>query len=305
MPKRWRLPRNLLLSLNAAGLLGQNPDGLLARLGGSVTFGAQMPESEITGVTGLPGLDRLFDAVSWDVKLRLVGDRSPLAQRWALDRDALAEAGWLDQALLASVPARGEPAAAASELSNLQAVLLKRGTLRVDQVRQRIATSWLLTLKLAGQHLTEQQGMNKYSGALLLEKGLGSSGQFGLTANASYSRTEDVVAAGTTPYELGTWKIAAALNGSIMRGVLLEDRCTELALGAEVSIPDDPHDVPFARESLWKVNLSLRFPVTRTAQVPVSITYTNDPNALTKQNYVKGQIGIQYDFGGLKRLAGR
>ena len=42
-----------------------------------------------------------------------------------------------------------------------------------------------------------------------------------------------------------------------------------------------------------------------TFMIVVSITYTNDPNALTKHNYVKGQIGIQYDFGGLKRLAGR
>jgi hypothetical protein len=34
------------------------------------------------------------------------------------------------------------------------------------------------------------------------------------------------------------------------------------------------------------------------------VTYTNEPNALTNQKFVKGRIGIQYDFGALKRLAG-
>jgi hypothetical protein len=36
--------------------------------------------------------------------------------------------------------------------------------------------------------------------------------------------------------------------------------------------------------------------------VAVCVTWTNDPNNLQKQRFVKGQIGINYDFGLLKNL---
>ena len=35
---------------------------------------------------------------------------------------------------------------------------------------------------------------------------------------------------------------------------------------------------------------------------PLSLTYTNDPNNLSKAKYVRGLLGISYDFGALKRL---
>ena len=36
--------------------------------------------------------------------------------------------------------------------------------------------------------------------------------------------------------------------------------------------------------------------------MPVVVTFTNDPNSLSKQRYVRGQVGIDYDFGALKKL---
>jgi hypothetical protein len=43
-------------------------------------------------------------------------------------------------------------------------------------------------------------------------------------------------------------------------------------------------------------------PVGGGGKIPVSIVYTNDPNALTKESYVRGQIGLSYDFSALKQL---
>jgi hypothetical protein len=54
----------------------------LRRLGGSFTFGAKIPEKEITGFSGLPSAETLLDAIGWDVKYRLYGDRDPRAMRW-------------------------------------------------------------------------------------------------------------------------------------------------------------------------------------------------------------------------------
>ena len=80
------------LNLNAVALVGLTSKTLsapaayrrfdgLRRLGGTVVFGARVPEKAITGLSGLPTADTLFDVFSWDVKLRVIGDRDPRAPR--------------------------------------------------------------------------------------------------------------------------------------------------------------------------------------------------------------------------------
>ena len=34
----------------------------------------------------------------------------------------------------------------------------------------------------------------------------------------------------------------------------------------------------------------------------MSVIYTNDPNAFTKERFVRGQIGLSFDFSALQRL---
>ncbi len=287
------------LSLNAAALLSKGPEDLLARLGGSMTFGAKIPESEITGFSGFPDLGRLFDVFVWDVKVTLIGNRNPLGRKWRPDRERLGRDGWIDAALLGVVPT--DPTATGAQLANLQAVLAARGVARVEEVKEKISRSWLVSAKFAGQYLTEQTGKNKYSASLFLDGGLGAAD---LTANATYSVVQDDTEPGLTPFDLRTWAFAAGLTGSIMSGALIKDRSTEWSLAADVSVPADGAGVPVSRKTLWKTVLVFKFPFTKTAYLLVSVVYTNDPNALSKQKYVRGQIGIQYDFGSLKRLAG-
>jgi hypothetical protein len=60
--------------------------------------------------------------------------------------------------------------------------------------------------------------------------------------------------------------------------------------------------LPVPAEDTWKVFTTFDIPVSKTARIPVSVVYTNDPNALTKSKYVSGQIGISYDFTALTAL---
>src|SRR5262245_27078358 len=55
---------------------------LVRRISGTVVFGAKIPEKEITGLSGLPSADTLFDAFTWDVKVRVLGDKDPRARKW-------------------------------------------------------------------------------------------------------------------------------------------------------------------------------------------------------------------------------
>jgi len=286
------------LSLNVAGILGLGPEHELNRLGGSFTFGAKVPESEIIGFAGFPELDRLFDVFVWDVKVRLIGNRDPLGREWRAERQALGAMGWMDTLVLRGVPTGDQPA---RELATVTSALAEEGISRVSAARNRISTSWLVSAKFSGQHLTQQEGMNKYAGSLFVDKGFSG---VGLTFNASYSSVQGILQGAPDPYSLRTWNFSAGVTGSLLADVLVEGRSTEYVLAGDWSLPADGDDVPVDRKSLWKLSLSLKFPVSKTTQVPVSIVYTNDPNALANQRYVKGRIGIQYDFGALKRLAG-
>ena len=55
---------------------------LMRRIGGTVVFGAKIPEKEITGLSNLPDFDKLLDVFVWDVKVRVWGNRDLRDQRW-------------------------------------------------------------------------------------------------------------------------------------------------------------------------------------------------------------------------------
>ena len=64
-------------------------------------------------------------------------------------------------------------------------------------------------------------------------------------------------------------------------------------------IPMDDDGVPVDRKRIVKVNTTLTLPFMDKAKIPLSFTYSNDPNNLTKEKYVTGQIGVSYDFGAI------
>lgn len=276
------------LNLNALALLGRPEQGPvrpgLSRLGGSVTFGAKLPQKEIVGFSGLPDADKLLDALSWDLKLRLWGDRDPRAREWARYQ-------WADTAMLQL------DAIAPADLAAVRSAIQELGN---AQVERAIGRSTQASLKFAGQHLTREAGLNKYSGSLLVDVGLGLAD---FTLNATYSAAQDVKLANGLPVTLKQWKLAAGLSATLARDLLVEGRGTELTVSGEALLPWDGNSVPLDRKTTWKADASLKLPITDTTQVPISVTWTNDPNNLTKSKYVRGQMGISYDFKSLVQLA--
>jgi hypothetical protein len=280
--------------------------GPLSRLGGSLTFGAKIPEKDIVGFTGLPNGDALFDVVVWDAKIRLLGDRDPRASNW--DGMVLGELGGLEN--IRTLAAAGAVQAfpfdpndqerAATLTEPMQSVFNSVITKRSGEVANAIRRSLQVSVKFSGQHLTTQAGMNKYTGVLMADKGFG---RFDGTLNVSYSAVQDVKIQPGTTVTLKQWKTTAGLVGSIWRGFIVPNRSTELALSGEGLFPVDASAATLDRKITYKADLALKVPVSASLELPFSITYTNDPNELAKKKYVTGRLGVTYDFGALKRLA--
>jgi len=296
------------LHLNAATAFCRDekkPDCAWDRLTGAVTFGTKIPEKEIVGFSGIPDPERLLDVVVWDANLRLIGDRRPGSAKWRGDWDDMAVDGWLQ---LKQVNTRLFPATLSDErLAQEGGLMIKainaRAAADVQKLQDRIASSLLVTVGFSGQHLTTEPGKNKYTAKLTVDKGLGKSfGNAGFTFNASYSSVQNVPVAGQPPVTLKTWYLAAGLSGDFMKNVLVKDRSTEWTLNGKLTLPADGAEVTVDRDNVYEAALSFKFPVTQTSHVPIVVTFTNDPNNPGKQRFVRGQVGIDYDFGALKNI---
>ena len=291
------------INLNALAFLGLGSPVLsapavyrqhdaLRRLSGTFTFGAKIPEREITGFSGLPSANDLLDVFVWDVKYRVIGDRDARARRW--DRLMVGMLGGLTE-LVASVPAfvpaadRALVAAEAREFTSLAA----------GAVRDELGRSWQVSVKAAGQHLSNEAGKDKYSVTVLGDKGFGQNGD--LTFNLTYAKVDDVKIVPGVPVSLKAWSAALGFNRVVARDVLVVGRGTELSLNARF---EKPHNDPIAvvRKRLWHVVGAVTLPIGDAANIPLSITFTSDPNRLQKEKFVTGYVGISYDFGALNTL---
>ena len=264
---------------------------MLNRLGGSVTFGAEIPKKELTGFSGFPDADEAFDAFAWDVKLRLVGDRNPRAKRWWP-----LLFGELGSLVGKASNLAGSPSTPTARRDEVVKAVEAEARRRTDLAVGRIKRSLQVSLKASGQHLTTVTGMDKYAVSLLVDKGFP---WFDGAFNVSYSVVQDVTVS-TAVVDLKQWKLTGGLAGTIWPDALVDGRGSELTLSGEWLIPSD--DGGLKRKTVWRADLALTLPVTDSAQIPVSVTYTNDPNNLTNQRYVRGQVGINYDFGSLKKM---
>lgn len=271
------------------------------RITGAVTFGAKIPEKEIVGFSGIPDPEKLLDVLVWDANVRLVGDRRPDSARWRSKWNEMAVDGWVRLKGLNTglFPRDFSDERLAAEGGSLNAALQPGLMTDYKALQDRIGSSLLVTAGFSGQHLTNEAGKNKYTAKLTLDKGFGAAG---FTFNASYSSVQDVVVTDGPAVTLKTWRFAAGLSGDFMKGTIVKGRSTEWNLAGLLTLPADSNDVPVDREKVYAASLGLKFPVTETAHVPVVVTFTNDPNSLSKQRYVRGQVGIDYDFKALKNL---
>jgi hypothetical protein len=287
------------LNLNAVALLGGGKAGERSaqylyskregwrRLSGTITFGAKVPEKAITGLSGLPDADKLFDALSWDVKVRVAGDRDPRATRWyplMIGRmgDTVELLGRI--AGLPVDPSDVKPLlAAANELLGVE----------LSAATRQIASSLQASVKGSGVHLTNVEGKNKYAVAFMLDKGFN---MVDVTANVSYNVADVPQQGATDPFKTKDIQLSAGLTGSILKNAIVTGRAVEVSGSLKGRLFVDDDSVPLDRKNIFNLNATLTLPFQLKATIPVSFTWTNDPNNLTKEKYVSGQIGISYDF---------
>lgn len=297
------------LNLNALAVVGGGANGAysapyryreresLRRLGGTVTFGAKVPESEITGFTGVPSANTLFDVFVWDVKVRVLGDRDPRATRWyTLLQGFMGDTTELT-ARVSGLPQ--VPVQDAGLVARAAGLVLKA---EHDRARRAIGSSLQASVKTSGQHLTREAGRNTFTVAGMLDKGVGT---LDLTLNVAYSVLGEMRVGATDPFRAKELRIGGALVGSLLADVLVPRRSAELNATFLGRLAVDGDDVPIDRKHVWTAGLSLILPFQRAAKVPISITYSNDPNNPVKARFITGHIGVSYDFGALLRPLGQ
>jgi len=277
---------------------------LARRFSGSVTFGARIPEKEITGLSNLPDFDQVLDAFSWDAKVRVLGDKDPRASRWndftVVRGGFLAQKAALLLSLVGVTPRPGETAAQAQEDALIVRSLLEPDLHKsISAIKSGIARSPQLSIKAAGTHLTKETGKNKYAFTALFDAGLGRSD---VTANVQYSITDDVRLGIDQVFQVKAWALSGEVISHLAPDAIVEGRTLDWSLGGGATLFQDTSSLPVPADNTWKLFSRLDIPVRGGGRVPISIIYTNDPNALTKEKYVTGQIGLSYDFSALKEL---
>jgi hypothetical protein len=261
------------------------------RLTGSVTFGAKLPEKEITGITGLPDAEKAFDAIAWDTKVRLIGDRDPRARHWY--PLLLGDLGTVTE--IAGRIALS-PSLSPEEVTTVTAVVDEAIGAELKRANERIANSLQVSVKFSGQHLTQEANRNKYIGAVMLDKGFNG---VDLTANLTYGAADAPAMEATDPFKTKDWQYSVGLTGSILKNAIVAKRSVELSLALSGIVPVDDDAIPVDRKKIYKVNSTVSLPFQQKGKIPISITFSNDPNNLKKEKYVSGQIGLSYDLGAI------
>lgn len=295
----------ITINLNALALLGIKNNSVysaprqyqshetLRRLSGSVTFGAQIPEKDITGLSAVPELDTLFDAWAWDVKVRILGDRDSRARRWK--QLTIKRGGGALQAV--AVIVSSVPVADALIVQQVASEI-------VGQARQAVVNtikrSIQASIKVAGTHLANEPGSNKFSGTFMLDAPLGAAD---LTANIQYAAVDDVRLGVENLFQVKTLAVSASVTAAFAEGLLAEERSIHWSLAANANVFQNKNDLPIPAENTFKVTSTLELPIGAAAKVPLSVVFSNDPNALTDQKHSwLGQVGVSYDFTALKAL---
>lgn len=265
---------------------------LVRRIGGTIVFGAKIPEKEITGLSGLPSADTLLDAFTWDVKVRVLGDKDPRARKWY--DETLGRAGVMNQLIVVQADVPPEDLMVVTE--ELNALVGARLAL----LKRRINRSAQLTFKTSGTHLTKETGKNKYTAGLLFDQGVGTDTD--ITANLLYSVTDDVRLGADQLFQVKQLAINASVMARLARDAIVTGRTVDWTNGTNITTYLGTTALPFAVSNTWKLFTKLEIPVTDAATIPLSVVYTNDKNELSKTNYVTGFVGIAYDFSAVPKL---
>ena len=264
----------------------------LRRIGGTVVFGAKIPEKEITGISGLPGADTILDVFTWDVKIRVLGDKDPRARKWY--EQTLGRHGMLNQLTVVQADVPVEDALLVTQ--ELNDLIGKRLAL----LKSRINRSPQLTFKTSGAHLTKETGKNRYTAGLLFDQGFGADTD--LTANLLYSVADDVRLGAGKAFQVKQVGFNASLMSKFARDAIVTGRTVDWSNGTTIAAFTNKSELPVEVQNTWKLFSKLEIPLTDAATIPVSIVYTNDKNELQKTQYMSGFVGVSYDFSALSKL---
>ena len=280
--------------------------GFARRISGTFVFGAKIPEKEITGLSGLPEFETLLDAFGWDAKIRVWGDKDPRSNRWSdltvRTGGLLTQKAAVVMSLIGTAPQGGESVQQALEDTLIvQTLLSERVGEAVASIKGRIAKSPQLSLKIAGTHLTKEPGRNKYSASALFDIGVG---PVDVTANVQYALTDDIRLGVGQLFQTKVWTVSGEVVSHLAPDTIVKGRTIDWSVGTSAALFRDAASLPVPAKNTYKIFTRVDLPMRGGGRIPVSIIYTNDPNALTKERYVVGQIGLSYDFGALGQLFG-
>jgi hypothetical protein len=172
--------------------------------------------------------------------------------------------------------------------------------LALARVKSKISRSTQISIKGAGPHLTQEVGKNKFAIGVLADKGFGDTD---LTVNVFYSSTDEIQdIAGRLPFKARNLLATVGVSTLLAQDAIVTGRAAQLGVDFNLDMPVQKNGPRQELKSIWRLVGTVSLPFGKAASLPVSLTYTSDPNNLGKQNYIVGQVGIAYDFGGLRNL---
>ena len=222
----------------------------------------QIPEKDITGITGLPSSEDLFDAISWDVKVRVVGDRDPRASRWY--PLLLGKMGQTNELLARIVTLPVAPADIAPLRDAAKALLGES----LAAAKDEISSSLQISVKGSGVHLSEVDGKNKYALAAMLDKGWSG---VDLTLNGSYTVADVANSPGGGQSE--DFQLVAGLTGSVMKDAIVRGRSVELSTSFKAQLQIESPGA-MERKNTFHWNATVSLPFQDKAKLPISITWS-------------------------------
>ena len=305
--------------LDRQTLYGSRRNSLIRRFGGAVTFGGPGEPFDRDGdgaVDDSPAAESPFDAVTWEVRVRVAGSRdrrdnvnfrryqeAVLAPESDLGRaigdfirahvtdiSGMLVNNALDAATFSDFLAQPR---IAQELAAL-VPLVDQFVRAHESITRDIDRSPVWTLAAGGTQRNASLGPNKLK---LGVRGVAGTGPVDHTWNVDWQQLQ---AFSVFP-DATTWKAAYAATALILPGTALTRDGIEIALSAAA---EHYRNVPGARhETVVRTSATLELPIGRGLRLPVSINYANHRDLLTDQGEVLGHVGLAIDLSEFRKRA--
>jgi len=291
---------------------------VLRRVGGALSVGGtgEKLDRDRDGVPEpVATIDRPLDIVSWDLQVQVFGTRdrrdpqnfrqylnSPAATtfsrlnvefaaflaRWKTDITQMAAAnGELLEERFRDFLERADVQADLLGVSALRAQLLQEH----QAIDKEIDRQMVWTVAFGGTHQGDQFGPDKLKiGAKGVWSFLTGPQTWDNTINVGYVHAASIgVLPDSSSLTFG-WKLGTKLVKTLALVSNGIDSSASLATEHYRDVPTALHD------NIIKASVTIAFNFTKSVSVPLTVTYANHSDLLTKQNKVFGHLGLSYDL---------